>query len=100
MKRRVALVAVVLAVMLLGSAAAVFADTTSRNTDPQVGITKDQLVQELGQPLYTASDGNGGTILVYEADLVGMQTRPRATWLDQYYVDAGGNVYQHRHALL
>ena len=61
MKRRVALVVAVLAVMLLGSAAAVFADTTSKNTDPQVGITRDQLVQD---------------------------------------VDAGGNVYQHRHALL
>ena len=99
MNRRALLVAVVLGVLLLGSAAA-FADGMM-TSDPQVGISKDQLVQQLGQPLSSASDGNGGTILVYEDSVaVGAESNPENLAVDQYYIDASGKVYQHRHSIL
>jgi len=105
MKKHAVVVALVMGVLLLGSGVAVFADNTmgSSSSDPQVGITKDQLVQQLGQPLSSASDGNGGTILLYQ-DFVAAGASDIYSGgnlsEDQYYVDASGKVYQHRHSLL
>jgi len=103
MRKRIVLFALVLGILLVGSGVALFADNMAMSSDPQVGITKDQLVQQLGQPASSASDGNGGTILVYQTVVpAGASDIYSGGNLseDQYYVDSSGKVYLHRHSLL
>jgi hypothetical protein len=100
MRKSLVVLALVLGVFVLGSGVSLFADPMS-TTDPQVGITRDALVQSLGQPASTASDGNGGTILVYlSMEAIGAESpwAPNPA-TDQYYVDASGKVFMHRHSV-
>jgi hypothetical protein len=65
-----------------------------------VGITKDALVQSLGQPESSATDGNGGTILVYlSMQHQGAESFASQLGVDQYYVDSSGKVYLHRRSI-
>jgi len=103
MKRLYVFLPVLIAVMLLGSCASLF----QTPKDPWVGVSKDELVKQSGNPSSAMSDGKGGEIWVYSKSKIvggqslgsgpGMEGSQNQTWVvNKYFIDADGIIYAHQ----
>ena len=63
----------------------------TKTMDSWVGAPQAKLIRSWGPPTRTASDGAGGTILIYEYDRDTGQTAVR-----MFYVDPSGTIYYWR----
>jgi hypothetical protein len=104
MKRFYGFLPVLLAVTLLGACATLF----QTPKDPWVGVSKDELVKQSGNPSSVKPDGRGGEIWVYskskmiEGHALGSSSGGGATNQDQvwmvnkFFIDANGIIYAHQ----
>lgn len=104
MKRFYGFLPVLLAVILLGSCASLF----QTPKDPWVGVSKDELIKQSGNPSSVVSDGKGGEIWTYsKSEIVeghtfgsssegGAMTQNQIWVVNKYFIDADGIIYAHQ----
>ena len=103
MKNRVLLIAVLFALSIPSSAIA--GNRLKKIMDSWMGATKHSLILSWGPPSRTASDGDGGEVLVYaysgysnSIPLLDGQYLPAQSWYDYriFYVSSEGKIYSWR----
>ena len=67
--------------------------------DRWLGATKDQLVEQMGKPNSSVSDGHDGEILVYVVSIyterIGFLAPEQYYVVSRFFVDPAGKIYKH-----